>query len=322
MSDPLDVLRTPNTPIAPPATFARDLRRRLEIALGRDPGGRSMSVATTTTDAAAAGVPERAHGLQPYIAVRGAERAIAWYQDVFGAVETAERYTDEDGRIGHAELRIGDSMLMLSDEYPDYDAVSPETLGGSPVGLHLYVPDVDEVVARAQRAGATIDRPPSDQSYGDRSSVFRDPFGHRWFVATHIEDVPLEELQRRNEEQGFAVSAPSRAGQLFYFTIGTGDGDRARAFFSQLLGWTMEPGREPGAYHLASLTQPGGLHGGEATPKVDLWFIVDDIDEAVRRVRELGGTAEEPVRYDSGSSVACTDDQGTPFNLSVPAPGY
>ena len=266
-------------------------------------------------------VPTNVGLLQPYLAVRGAARAIAWYTDVFGAEEVGERFTDVDGRIGHAEVRIGESVVMLSDEYPDFDANSPETLRGTSVALHLYVADVDAVAARAGRAGAQIDRPPEDQPYGDRSCTFHDPFGHRWTVATRIEDLSLDELQRRNAETGFSVTAASRAGQLFYFTMAVRDGARANRFFTQLLGWQTHASGQPDSYHIESLVQPGGLHG-QSEPGVDLYFVVDDIDEAVARVRELGGTADEPERYASGASARCTDDQGTPFFLSVPAPGY
>ncbi len=107
-----------------------------------------------------------------------------------------------DRRIGHAEIRIGDSHIMLADEHPEMGARSPETYGGSAVSLMLYVGDVDQVFAQAVEAGATVDRPVTDQFYGDRSGGLKDPFGHVWYVATHIEDVPPEEMDRRAKAAG------------------------------------------------------------------------------------------------------------------------
>lgn len=145
-------------------------------------------------------VPEGYRSLTPYLIVKGAARAIEFYVRAFGAVELM-RMPQPDGRIGHAELRIGDSVVMLADEAPEVDARSPETIGGSPVTLMLYVEDVDATVARAVAAGARITRPVANQFYGDRNGGVRDPFGHVWFVATHVEDVPPEEMERRRAAQ-------------------------------------------------------------------------------------------------------------------------
>lgn len=136
----------------------------------------------------------------PYIAVRDAAAAIDFYVRAFGAVETLRLVDPGDGRIGHAEVRIGEATLMLSDEYPDFGAVAPETVGGSPVKLHLYVSDVDKVFEKAVSAGATELRPVKDQFFGDRSGMLLDPFGHQWFLASKLEDVTQEEMQRRWSE--------------------------------------------------------------------------------------------------------------------------
>ncbi len=138
----------------------------------------------------------RSGALSPYLTVNGAAAAIDFYRAAFGAVELF-RLTGPDGRIGHAELRIGDAIVMLSDEWPDFGALSPPSIGGSPVKLHLYVDDCDAVVARAVAAGATLMRPVTDQFYGDRSGMIADPFGHSWFVATLKEQVAPQEMQRR-----------------------------------------------------------------------------------------------------------------------------
>ena len=134
-------------------------------------------------------VPDNYPRLVPSLAVNGAAAAIDFYCQVFGAVERV-RMQAPDGRIGHAELLFGDSVLMLADEFPEVGNLSPESVGGTPVTLLTYVEDVDAVFQRALDAGAKQLRPVQDQFYGDRSGGFQDPFGHRWFVATHIEDVP------------------------------------------------------------------------------------------------------------------------------------
>jgi PhnB protein len=133
----------------------------------------------------------------PYITVKGAARAIDFYKQVFGAVEDAARYTEPGGRIGHAELTIAGARLMLSDEHPEIGVLSPETLGGSPMTLHVTVPDAGATIERAAAAGAVIQRAVQDQPYGERSGTIKDPFGHRWMIATPIEEVSKEELQRR-----------------------------------------------------------------------------------------------------------------------------
>jgi PhnB protein len=132
----------------------------------------------------------------PYLSVIGAADAIDFYAKVFGAQERM-RLAGPDGKLGHAELQIGDSVIMLADEYPGMGGQSPKTLGGTPVTLTIYVEDVDQVFARALHAGATEVRAVQDQFYGDRSGMFDDPFGHRWNVATHIEDVAPAEMEKR-----------------------------------------------------------------------------------------------------------------------------
>lgn len=141
-------------------------------------------------------IPEGYHALTPYLVVKGAARAIAFYERAFGA-EVLFRMDRPDGRVGHAELRIRDSRFMLADEFPEVGALSPDTVGGTPVTLFLYDADVDATVARAAAAGARVTRPAADQFYGDRVGGLTDPFGHVWMIATHVEDVPPDELERR-----------------------------------------------------------------------------------------------------------------------------
>ena len=141
-------------------------------------------------------IPDGRQALTPYLIVRDAAKAIEFYEKVFGAKEIF-RLTEPQGKIGHAELRIADSMLMLADEYPDFGALGPASIGGSPVTIHLYVEDVDRVVAGATKAGATLLRAVKDEFYGDRAGMIVDPFGHKWHIATHAEDVSPQEMQRR-----------------------------------------------------------------------------------------------------------------------------
>lgn len=150
--------------------------------------------------------PEDCHTLTPYLVVQGAADALAFYQKAFGATELF-RLNAPGGHIAHAEFKIGDSRFMLADENPKCSDVSPKTLGGSPVKLHLYVANTDAVFANAIKAGATETMPPADQFWGDRMGAVTDPFGHHWLIATHIEDVPESELQGRMEAFFAAHSA-------------------------------------------------------------------------------------------------------------------
>jgi PhnB protein len=141
-------------------------------------------------------IPEGYPRVMPYLCVDGANAAIDFYRSVFGATERM-RMAGPDGKIGHAELQLGDSVIMLSDEYPDMQVRGPKALGGTPVTVSVYVEDVDEVFDRAVKRGAKPLRAVEDQFYGDRSGQFEDPFGHRWSVASHVEDVSPDEMQRR-----------------------------------------------------------------------------------------------------------------------------
>ena len=149
-------------------------------------------------------VPDGHHTLTPYLICDGAAAALDFYKQAFGAEEVF-RMEGPAGKIGHAEMRIGDSVFMLADCHPEAGARSPQQLGGSPVSLLLYTADVDATVARAVKAGAKLFAKVEDKFYGDRMGGLQDPFGHRWHVGTHVEDVPPEELKRR-------AAAASQAG--------------------------------------------------------------------------------------------------------------
>ncbi len=141
-------------------------------------------------------IPAGYRTVTPYLAIKNGAKALEFYKKAFGATEVFKLMMP-DGRLGHAEIRLGDSMIMLADEFPEYGGTSPETLGGSPVNIHLYVEDVDRFFQQALAAGAKERKPIMDQFYGDRSGQLEDPFGHLWWVATHKEDVPPAELQKR-----------------------------------------------------------------------------------------------------------------------------
>jgi PhnB protein len=144
-------------------------------------------------------IPDGYNAAIPYLTCKNAAKALDFYVKAFGAVELM-RMAAPDGKIGHAEIKIGDAIIMISDEYPEMQITSPQSLGGTPVGIHVYVTDVDALHTRAVAAGATVQRPIADQFYGDRSVTLGDPFGHRWFFATHKEDLSPEEMQKRAAE--------------------------------------------------------------------------------------------------------------------------
>ncbi|MBO0862412.1 MAG: VOC family protein [Chloracidobacterium sp.] len=144
-------------------------------------------------------IPDGCEGASPYLCVNGASAAIEFYKKAFGATEVY-RLAEPGGRIAHAEIRIGRAVIMLADEYPELGHRSPESLGGTPVKIHLYVEDVDAVLSQAYGAGAKILKPVKDEFYGDRNGSLEDPFGHIWFIATRKENVTPEEIQMRSAQ--------------------------------------------------------------------------------------------------------------------------
>ena len=145
-------------------------------------------------------VPEGYHTLTPSLTVRDAARAIEFYKQAFGAEVRGGVAKGPDGKVMHAELQIGDSVIMLTDEYPEFGAVSPQSSGGAGMGLHIYVDGVDAAFDRAVKAGAQVEMPVSDQFWGDRYGKLKDPFGHKWSIATHIKDMSADEMKRSMDE--------------------------------------------------------------------------------------------------------------------------
>lgn len=270
----------------------------------------------------------------PYLIVRNASAALDFYRDAFGGVET-HRLVGDDGRVGHAEIMIGSSKLMLADEYPEVDALGPQTRGGPTCSFTVEVDDVDAVFAHAVELGARALREPADQFHGSRQGTLDDPFGQRWTVSRLIEHLTPEEYAARaaidEGHGGFALQTPATPaadsqakhhdqGDLYYFTLPTKDLARAQHFFGAVLGWQFAAADRGHVENISA--PPGGLNDKSTDTGARLWFVVDDIHAAVTRVRELGGSAEDPVEYESGWSADCTDDQGTPFSVSVPSPLY
>lgn len=295
--DPLDdllaALRPPVTAEPDPA-FAADLRARVERAL-LDPPQREYSMTSTAT-----AVVTTPHTVTPYLAVRDAREALAFYGAAFDAVPRGEPIMMPDGRIGHAEVAVGDSVLMLAEEFPEIGLLAPVSRGGPSQSLRLEVGDPDAVVDRALAAGARLDRPVADSPYG-RAGVVLDPSGHRWMVSR---DAPV----------------PPRPGEVVYASVWTPDVARAADFYAAVLGWAVESGPDPAGRRVTNLPTPVGLYGGRRSTAF-LCFAVPDVDAAVALVGAAGGTAEEPVDEPWGRVADCVDDQGLPFALQSGAPG-
>jgi uncharacterized glyoxalase superfamily protein PhnB len=144
-------------------------------------------------------VPEGYHTITPHLTVRDAKRAIEFYKQAFGAVAKGAM-PGPDGKIMHAEVRIGDSIIMLADEFPEFGSLSPQTTGGSGTGLHIYIEDVDAAFDRAVKAGATVEMPVADMFWGDRYGKLKDPFGHKWSIGTHTKDMSMDEMHKGMDE--------------------------------------------------------------------------------------------------------------------------
>jgi uncharacterized glyoxalase superfamily protein PhnB len=154
-------------------------------------------------------IPEGYHTLTPYLTVKDAARAIEFYKQAFGAQERGVM-KGPDGKVMHAELKIGDSIIMLADEFPEYGSLSPQTSGGAGMGLHIYVDGVDAAFDRAVKAGAQVEMPVIDQFWGDRYGKLKDPFGHKWSIATHTKDMSADEMKRNMDEAMKKMAQPEK----------------------------------------------------------------------------------------------------------------
>lgn len=300
--DPLAALRDPTGPVDPDPAFATALRARLEQALLNPTEDTAMTTATTTgTTSAGAShagpdpAAARLHTLTPYLAVTDASAAVAFYVTAFGAARRGEPITMPDGRIGHAEVLLGDSVLMLAEEFPEMGLIAPVTRGGVSQSLRLEVADPDAVVAAALAAGGTLERPVTDSPYG-RGGVLLDPSGHRWMVSR---EAPA-----------------ARPGDVVYASMWRPDVAAAARFYAAVLGWRIQGAAPDPGRHAVGLSLPVGFWGAPGHPTTLLCFSVPDVDAAVALVRAAGGTADEPRDTRAGRRVNCVDDQGLRFALS------
>jgi uncharacterized glyoxalase superfamily protein PhnB len=301
MTDPFEALREPLTPVDPDPEFAGRLRKRLAREIFAPSGGPMSEHAVAT---AAERAPAWPPTLTPYIVVSDARRAMDWYTEVFGAQRRGELHVNADGTIGHAEVGIGDAVLMFAEAsslWPDVPVRAPESPATFSHTLHLEVDDVDASTERARRSGASVEREPVDQPYG-RGSVIVDPFGHRWM------------LLRRPPR-----ATRLRQGDIANVTMVARDAHQAKEFYEAVLRMPFSPGH-PGTWRTAETRPPLGIWPSEgAQPEVQLSYRVDDIAAAVERVRAAGGRADEPERKPYGLLADCVDDQGATFRLWQPA---
>ena len=313
MTDPFEALREPVTPVDPDPDFAGRLRMRLTREVFASPGG-TMSQQTVAPRVQRE--PARPAALTPYIVVSDARRALDWYVKVFGAQRRGELHVNADGTIGHAEVGIGDAVLMFaeaSDLWPDVPVRAPDSPVTFSHTLHLEVDDVDAITERARRSGASVERAPADQPYG-RSSVIVDPFGHRWILLR----PPAAAWLAGPTDPDRPPGGP-RQGDVANVTMVARDADLARGFYQAVLQVPFSSGH-PGAWRTDQTSPPLAIWSPQgAEPGVQLSYRVDDIVAAVERVRVAGGHADEPERKPYGLLAECVDDQGTTFRLWQPA---
>jgi uncharacterized glyoxalase superfamily protein PhnB len=294
MPDPFDLLRSALAPQEPDPAFAAGLRDRIARAFDLP---RGVTVSALELDDRAAAATNRSV-LTPYLAVRGAREALEWYREAFGAELVGEPIVMPDGRVGHAELAIGGATLFLSDESPAIGVTAPVLGEGTPVSLHLEVPDVDAVIHRAVGLGARLTRAAADYDYG-RNGVIQDPFGHRWMIV------------------GVPPAHRLGPGDLSYASLWVPDAARAADFFAAVLGWRYAPAGGPGERQVEGGSVPHGVVGGRG-PTLYCCYAVADIAAALDAVRAGGGVAGRPEPRPYGLVAECRDDQGVAFALHQP----
>lgn len=301
MPDPFDLLPTAVVGSEPDPAFAARLRDRLARALDL-PKGVTVSDLTLhdAVDNPPAAVP--AAVITPYLAVAGAQAALDWYEEAFGARLRGQPIVMADGTIGHAELDLGGATLMLSEEHPEIGVAAPTPDGGVPVTIHIEVADVDAAVNRAVAAGARLERTAADYDYG-RNGVIRDPFGHRWLISAPPPGP------------GF------RHGDIGYVSLWLPDVERAATFYSRVLGWRYAPASGPQGRRVEGLAFHHGLWGGVEPSTLFCCYAVDDIATATARIEAAGGTAGTPSAEPYGFVATCTDDQGVRFAVYQPPGG-
>ncbi|MFJ7210986.1 VOC family protein [Amycolatopsis sp. NPDC098790] len=285
MPEPFDALRRPSARVAPDPDFAAELRDNLRRVILN---GADM---TTTSEAPATNAELRS--LTPYLVVTDARAALDFYVEVFGAARRGDPILMDDGRVGHAELGIGDSVLMLAEEFPELgNVVAPE---GGPL-VRVEVPDPRASAQRAVELGAELLRPVEDRGYGLAGSI-KDPYGQRWLVSQA------------------APARPARPGSAMYFTFQVPEAEPAKSFYGAVLGWEFTPGSVSDAWGFSGPGLEGGLWAGDRQVGWKLMYAVEDLESALTRVREQGGRAGEVENHPYGTTADCTDNQGIEFWL-------
>jgi uncharacterized glyoxalase superfamily protein PhnB len=289
MPEPLDALRRPSAPVDPDPAFAAELREDLSRLILN---GAEMTTTETIADA-------QVRALAPYLIVTDARAALDFYVEVFGARRRADPILMSDGRVGHAELAIGDSVLMLAEEFPELgNVVAPE---GGPL-IRVEVADVRESARLAVERGAELVHPVEDRGHGLAGTI-KDPYGQRWLLS---QAAPAAEH----------TSTPVRHGEAGYFTFQVPAAEPAKEFYGAVLGWQFSPGRVEGGWGVEGTGLMGGLWGGPGRQVGwKVMYAVDDLAAALTRVREHGGTAGEVQQQPYGLSAECVDNQGIEFWL-------
>ncbi len=310
--DPLTVLHGDELPVQPDPAFAARLRARLESAVNffqaqpNQTGGVVMSGTDTaiaelnesTVEPEAAPTPPRPAAV-PYLSVGNAREAIAWYVDTFGASLVGEMYEMDDGRIGHAELQIGDGVLYLADEYPELGLKAPDPQASS-VSLMLHVADTDATLERARERRAVVQRE-AYENYGARNATIIDPFGHRWMLSGPVTGSPIQ-IQH---------------GDVGYVAVWTPDADRAAAFYGHVLGWTYDPE----THQVTNTKEHIGIYAVDGPPNLFCCYAVADLDGARQAILAGGGTVDDVEQLDFGAVLGGNDSLGRPFAVYQPNPG-
>jgi uncharacterized glyoxalase superfamily protein PhnB len=306
--DPLTVLHGDDLPVQPDPAFAARLRARLESALSLP--NRTGEVEMSGTDTALAELtdptaePEVATtrprpAALPYLSVANARGAIAWYIETLGASLIGEMYEMDDGRIGHAELQIGDGVLYLADDYPELGLKAPRAQQNS-VSLMLFVADTDATLERARERGAVVQQE-AYENYGARGATIIDPFGHRWMLSGPVTGAPIQ-IQH---------------GDVGYVSVWTPDADRAAAFYGHVLGWNYDPQ----THQVTNTKERIGLYSVDGPPTLFCCYAVADLAGARQAIVDGGGTVDELEQFEFGTLSGATDSQGASFGVYQPNPG-
>ena len=235
----------------------------------------------------------------PYLSVANAREAIAWYTETLGASLVGEMYEMDDGRIGHAELQIGDGVLYLADDYPELGLKAPRAQETS-VSLMLFVADTDATLERARERGAVVQQE-AYENYGARGATIIDPFGHRWMLSGPVTGAPIQ-IQH---------------GDVGYVSVWTPDADRAAAFYGHVLGWNYDPQ----THQVTNTKERIGLYSVDGPPTLFCCYAVADLAGARQAIVDGGGTVDELEQFEFGTLSGATDSQGASFGVYQPNPG-